>query len=40
VRAIIDTGFGDAIEPGADEIELPVLLDCPRPAYAPIRGRQ
>jgi predicted nucleotidyltransferase component of viral defense system len=31
VRVIIDIGFGDAIEPGAVEIELPVLLDLPAP---------
>lgn len=37
VRAVIDVGFGDAIEPGLNEIELPVLLDQPAPklrAYA------
>ncbi len=27
----IDIGFGDAIEPGLGELELPVLLDQPRP---------
>jgi predicted nucleotidyltransferase component of viral defense system len=34
---VIDVGFGDAIEPGLNEIELPVLLDQPAPklrAYA------
>jgi predicted nucleotidyltransferase component of viral defense system len=31
VRAFIDIGFGDAIEPGLVEIELPVLLDLPAP---------
>jgi hypothetical protein len=33
----IDIGFGDATEPGLEEIDLPVLLDLPRPrlhAYA------
>lgn len=37
VRVVIDVGFGDAIEPGLNEIELPVLLDQPAPklrAYA------
>jgi len=36
-RVVIDIGFGDAIEPGLSEIELPVLLDQPAPhlrAYA------
>lgn len=31
VRVLIDIGFGDAIEPGAAEIDLPVLLDLPAP---------
>jgi predicted nucleotidyltransferase component of viral defense system len=31
VRIVIDIGFGDAIEPGATELELPVLLDLPAP---------
>lgn len=31
VRVLVDIGFGDAIEPGAEELELPVLLDLPRP---------
>ena len=37
VRVIIDIGFGDAIEPGLTETDLPVLLDLPAPrlrAYA------
>lgn len=37
LRIIIDIGFGDAIEPGLDELEFPVLLDQPAPtlrAYA------
>ena len=37
VHVIIDIGFGDAIEPGVEETELPVLLDLPAPrlrAYA------
>jgi len=29
IRVVIDIGFGDAIEPEAAEIELPVLLDLP-----------
>jgi predicted nucleotidyltransferase component of viral defense system len=28
---LIDIGFGDAIEPGLDEIDYPVLLDAPAP---------
>jgi Nucleotidyl transferase AbiEii toxin, Type IV TA system len=31
VRVAIDIGFGDVIEPGATELELPVLLDLPAP---------
>jgi predicted nucleotidyltransferase component of viral defense system len=31
VRVVIDIGFGDAVEPGIDEAELPVLLDLPPP---------
>jgi hypothetical protein len=31
VRVVIDIGFGDTIEPGATELELPVLLDLPPP---------
>lgn len=31
LRVIVDVGFGDAIEPGLDDIELPVLLDFPVP---------
>ena len=37
LRIIIDIGFGDAIEPGLEELDLPVLLDQPPPrlrAYA------
>jgi predicted nucleotidyltransferase component of viral defense system len=37
VRVLIDIGFGDAIEPGLTEMDLPVLLDLPAPclrAYA------
>jgi hypothetical protein len=37
VAIVIDIGFGDAIEPGLEDIELPVLLDQPAPrlkAYA------
>lgn len=37
VRIVIDVGFGDAVEPGLTETELPVLLDFPAPrlrAYA------
>src|SRR5262249_36539073 len=31
VRVVIDVGFGDAIEPGLQEIDLSVLLDAPTP---------
>jgi hypothetical protein len=34
---VVDIGFGDAIEPGLEDIDLPVLLDFPAPhlrAYA------
>jgi predicted nucleotidyltransferase component of viral defense system len=31
IRVLVDVGFGDAIEPGLTEIELPVLLDQPAP---------
>lgn len=31
VRVLIDIGFGDTIEPGALEVDLPVLLDFPAP---------
>lgn len=37
VRVVIDIGFGDAVEPGLAEMDLPVLLDFPAPhlrAYA------
>jgi len=37
IRVAIDIGFGDAVEPAAVEVELPVLLDLPPPrlrAYA------
>ena len=36
-RIVIDIGFGDSVEPGVEELELPALLDQPRPslrAYA------
>ena len=31
VTAAVDLGFGDATEPGLEEVELPVLLDLPPP---------
>ena len=37
LRIVVDIGFGDAIEPGLETLDLPVLLDQPRPrlrAYA------
>lgn len=38
IRTVIDIAFGDSVEPGLQEIDLPVLLDFPAPhlrAYAP-----
>ena len=38
VRVVIDIGYGDATEPGLNDIDLPVLLDQPAPnlrAYPP-----
>src|SRR5450755_1443482 len=37
IPVVIDIAFGDALEPGAEDVDLPVLLDFPRPhlrAYA------
>lgn len=37
VNVVVDIGFGDAVEPGLEELDLPVLLDLPAPrlrAYA------
>jgi predicted nucleotidyltransferase component of viral defense system len=37
IRVLIDIGFGDAVEPGLVELDMPVLLDLPAPnlrAYA------
>jgi len=37
VRVVVDVGFGDAVEPGLTDAEIPVLLDFPAPklrAYA------
>ena len=31
IRVLIDIGFGDAIEPGLNEVDMPVLLDLPSP---------
>jgi len=31
IPVVVDIGFGDAIEPGAEDIDLPVLLDMPSP---------
>lgn len=38
IAIVIDVGFGDAVEPGLETLDLPVLLDQPSPrlkAYAP-----
>ena len=37
IPVVIDIAFGDALEPGVEDVDLPVLLDFPRPhlrAYA------
>ena len=37
IHIVVDIGFGDAVEPGVEELDLPVLLDLPAPrlrAYA------
>lgn len=37
INVTVDVGFGDAVEPGLEDIDLPVLLDLPAPhlrAYA------
>jgi hypothetical protein len=40
IPIVVDVGFGDAIEPGAEDIELPVLLDMPSPRLrAPTRWK-
>ena len=31
IPIVLDVAFGDAIEPGLDVIDYPVLLDLPRP---------
>ena len=31
VRVVIDIGFGDAVEPGLQEMDVPVMLDFPAP---------
>lgn len=31
IPTVIDVGFGDSVEPGLEEIELPVLLEMPAP---------
>lgn len=31
IGVVIDIGFGDAVEPGIEEIDLPILLDLPAP---------
>ncbi|MFO1329103.1 MAG: nucleotidyl transferase AbiEii/AbiGii toxin family protein [Rubrivivax sp.] len=31
IPVVVDIGFGDSIEPGAEDIDLPVLLDMPSP---------
>lgn len=42
INIVVDVGFGDAVEPGLEEIEFPVLLDsaAPRRACALIRARR
>jgi hypothetical protein len=31
IRIVIDIAFGDSVEPGLQELDLPVLLDFPAP---------
>ena len=31
IPVVVDVGFGDSVEPGVEDIELPVLLDMPSP---------
>ena len=31
IPVVVDVGFGDAVEPGVEDLELPVLLDMPSP---------
>jgi len=31
ISVVVDVGFGDAVEPGVEDIDLPVLLDLPSP---------
>jgi len=31
IPVVVDVGFGDAVEPGIEDIQLPVLLDMPSP---------
>ena len=31
INVVIDIGFGDSVERGLEEIDLPVLLDLPAP---------
>ena len=41
ITVVIDIGFGDAVEPGVEEINLPVLLDLPVPRLrARMRGKR
>ncbi len=38
IQITVDVGFGDAVDPGVEDIDLPVLLDMPSPhlrAYPP-----
>jgi predicted nucleotidyltransferase component of viral defense system len=39
IRIVIDIAFGDSIEPGLQEMDLPVLLDFPRRICAPTPAR-
>jgi hypothetical protein len=40
VRVVIDIGFGDAVEPGLAEMDLPVLLDFPARTSAPTPAKR
>lgn len=39
INLTIDIGFGDALEPGAEELDYPSMLDFPIPDYVAMRGR-
>ena len=40
VRVVIDIGFGDSVEPGLVEMDLPVMLDFPAPHLRVVSRRR